>query len=166
MKITFSVRITRREMFSFLMNNAYRKPMGVILFLFGIGCFVVAAVTSADMDLKSTLLLILLGSLYTIIQPIMLWRSANRQVKKNPVYRDELLYSIDDSGITVSQGESTTFKKWEECYRAKDYGKLAVIYITVNNGVILPKEAIGDKYNDFVEIVKEHIPSNLKRKNV
>ena len=45
MKVEFKVKLTRKEMFAFLINNAYRKPMGVVLFLFGIGCFVVAGIT-------------------------------------------------------------------------------------------------------------------------
>ena len=76
MKVEFNVRITRKEMYLFLLNNTYRKPMGIIMFIFGIGCFVVAGLTCRQMGLQSTLLLILLGSIYTIIQPIMLWKNA------------------------------------------------------------------------------------------
>ena len=45
MKVEFKAKLTRKEMFSFLINNAYRKPMGVVMFLFGIGCYVVAVLT-------------------------------------------------------------------------------------------------------------------------
>ena len=162
MKVEFNVKLTRKEMFSFLINNAYRKPMGVIMFIFGTGCFVVAGMTFEQMGLQSTLLLILLGSLYTIIQPIMLWRNAGRQIRRNPVYRNELCYSFDDDGITVSQEESVTKKGWDECYKASDYGKIVVIYITVNNGIILPKEAIGKQYSDFVKLVAAHLPGKLR----
>ena len=55
MKVEFKVKLTRKEMFSFLINNAYRKPMGVIMFLFGIGCYVVAALTYSQMELYSIL---------------------------------------------------------------------------------------------------------------
>ena len=112
MKVEFKVKLTRKEMFSFLINNAYRKPMGVIMFLFGIGCYVVAAVwTYSQMELYSILLLILLGSIYTIIQPVMLWRNAGRQIARNPVYKDELNYCFDGKGITVSQGGSVIIQK-------------------------------------------------------
>ena len=158
MKVEFKVKLTRKEMFTFLINNAYRKPMGVISFLFGIGCFAVAGITCRQMGLQSTLLLILLGSIYTIIQPIMLWKIA-----KNPVYKEELSYSFDDKGITVSQGESVTAKGWEECYKVADYGKVVIIYITVNNGIILPKAAIGSQYGEFVKLAGEHLPGRLKK---
>ena len=163
MKVEFKVKLTRKEMFTFLINNAYRKPMGVISFLFGIGCFAVAGITCRQMGLQSTLLLILLGSIYTIIQPIMRWKSAGRQIAKNPVYKEELSYSFDDKGITVSQGESVTAKGWEECYKVADYGKVVIIYITVNNGIILPKAAIGSQYGEFVKLAGEHLPGRLKK---
>ena len=163
MKVEFKVKLTRKEMFTFLINNAYRKPMGVISFLFGIGCFAVAGITCRQMGLQSTLLLILLGSIYTIIQPIMLWKSAGRQIAKNPVYKEELSYSFDDKVITVSQGESVTAKGWEECYKVADYGKVVIIYITVNNGIILPKAAIGSQYGEFVKLAGEHLPGRLKK---
>ena len=162
MKVEFKVKLTRKEMFSFLINNAYRKPMGVILFIFRIGCFVVAGITCRQMGIQSTLLLILLGSIYTIIQPIMLWKNAGRQIAKNPVYKEELNYSFDDKGITVSQGESVTSKNWDECYKAADYGRIVVIYITVNNGIILPKAAIGSQYSEFAKLVNSHLPGRLK----
>ncbi len=162
MKIEFKVKLTRKEMFSFLINNAYRKPMGVIMFLFGIGCYVVAALTYSQMELYSILLLILLGSIYTIIQPVMLWRNAGRQIARNPVYKEELNYCFDEKGITVSQGGSVTSKNWDECYKAADYGRIVVIYITVNNGIILPKAAMGGQYEEFAKLVRAHLPGRLK----
>ena len=117
MKVEFNVRITRKEMYLFLLNNTYRKPMGIIMF---IGIEDIIGFICRKMGLQSKLLIILLGSIYTIIQPIMLWKNAGRQVKKNPVYQNELRYEFDDTGITVSQGENVTSKKWEECYKAVD----------------------------------------------
>lgn len=149
-------------MFSFLLNNNYRKPMGIILFIFGIACYIIAALTYKDMGLYSTLLLVLLGSLYTIFQPILLKRNANIMVSRNPVYNLPLHYDFDDKGVTVAQGEESTFKPWDEMWKARDFGKIAVIYIAVNNGIILPKEAIGTQYPQFKELVKKHLPSNLK----
>ncbi len=132
------------------------------MFLFGIGCYVVAALTYSQMELYSILLLILLGSIYTIIQPVMLWRNAGRQIARNPVYKAELNYCFDEKGITVSQGGSVTSKNWDECYKAADYGRIVVIYITVNNGIILPKAAIGSQYEEFVKLVRAHLPGRLK----
>ena len=66
-------------------------------------------------------------------------------------------------GITVSQGESVTAKGWEECYKVADYGKVVIIYITVNNGIILPKAAIGSQYGEFVKLAGEHLPGRLKK---
>jgi len=114
------------------------------------------------MEPYSILLLILLGSIYTIIQPVMLWRNAGCQIAKNPVYKAELNYCFDEKGITVSQGGSVTSKNWDECYKAADYGKIVVIYITVNNGIILPKAAIGSQYEEFVKLVRAHLPGRLK----
>lgn len=164
MKVNFKVKITEKEMYSFLLNNYYRKPMSIVMFIFGLVCFGVAVYTYGDVELMSTCLLIILGALYTVIQPILLWKNAKKQIAKNPVYRNELEYSFDETGITSSQGELTTTMKWEELWKAKDYGKLAVIYIYVNNGIILPKAAMGEQYNQFVELVAAHIPSNLKKK--
>ena len=42
------------------------------------------------------------------------------------------------------------------------YGRIVVIYITVNNGIILPKAAIGSQYEEFVKLVRAHLPGRLK----
>ena len=47
-------------------------------------------------------------------------------------------------------------------YKAADYGRIVVIYITVNNGIILPKAAIGSQYEEFVKLVRAHLPGRLK----
>jgi hypothetical protein len=44
-----------------------------------------------------------------------------------------------------------------------DYGKVVIIYITVNNGIILPKAAIGSQYGEFVKLAGEHLPGRLKK---
>ena len=36
------------------------------------------------------------------------------------------------------------------------------LYITVNNGIILPKAAIGSQYEEFVKLVRAHLPGRLK----
>ena len=164
MKVSFKVKITEKEMYTFLFNHTYRKFTSILMFVFGLVCIVGAIYTWGDVNPTSSLLLLLLGSLYTIIQPYLLWKNTKKQMKKNPVYENELEYQVDETGITVSQGETTTHKKWEEFWKAKDYGSIVVIYIMVNNGIILPKKAIGEDYNTFVDIVSANMPSNLKKR--
>ena len=96
------------------------------------------------------------------MMPSFVKRTIGRQIARNPVYKDELNYCFDGKGITVSQGESVTSKNWDECYKAADYGRIVVIYITVNNGIILPKAAIGSQYEEFAKLVRAHLPGRLK----
>lgn len=151
-------------MLTYFIKNYYRTPLNIIMLIFGIGCFAVAGITYKDMDGRTIAFLILLGALYTVFNPIILWRNSRRQYRKNPVYQNEITYEFDDNGVTVSQGDVVTSKEWPMFWKAVDFGSIVVLYLAVNNGIIIPKEDIGDNYDAFCDMVSSHMKSNIKKK--
>ena len=166
MKAEFKVNITAKDMFCFLINNAYRKFTGVIWVLFSIVVVGVIIYTWGDVHPANTVVLIITASLYTVINPIILWLRARAQIKRNDCFNNELLYSVNDKGITVSQGEETATVKWDEMWKAVKYGQLVVVYVTTIRAFILPIRCIGEQYNTLVELAHNGLPArcHLRKK--
>lgn len=164
MQTKFKVNITDKDIFCFLINNTYRKPTGVIWVIFSIAVIGIVIYTWGDVKLMNSILLIITASLYTVINPIMLYLKAKSQVKNNAYFNNELMYRTDSKGITVSQGEETTTVKWSEMWKAVKYGDVVVVYITTIRAFILPVRCIGEQYNSFVDNASEGLGSRCRLK--
>lgn len=157
MKIEFDVNISEKNMFVFLLNNTYRRITGIIWVIFSAVIIGVTVYTWGDVKLQNSILMILLASLYTVINPVMLYSRAKKQVKNNDSFANVLHYTVDDEGVKVSQkGEKATVK-WEEMWKIVRYGKELAAYVSTDRAFIWPLEDIGDKYNDLAELVQEHM---------
>ena len=150
MQTEFKVNITVKDIFSFLINNTYRKLTGVIWIVFSIAVLVIAIYTWGDVKIANSILLIVMSLLYTVVNPIMLYLKAKAQVKNNDYFNDELIYRTNSKGITVCQGIESTTVKWDEMWKAVKYGGIVVVYVTTIRAFILPIRCIGEQYNNFV----------------
>lgn len=155
MSVTFDVNMNVRELYKFSMNNTYRKLMGILWIIFSIAVAVVTVFTWGDVDISRSVLLIFMASLYTVVNPALIWFRVRRQFKNNESLRNTLTYVIDEKGISVSQGELTETAGWEEVWKSVRYGSQIVIYITTVRAFVFPVECIGDGYGDLVEILKK-----------
>lgn len=166
MQTEFKVNITVKDIFSFQINNTYRKLTGVIWIIFSVAVLGVAIYTWGDVSIGNTILLIIMSLLYTVVNPIMLYLKAKAQVKNNDYFNNELVYRTDSKGITVSQGSETTTVKWSEMWKAVRYGGIVIVYITTIRAFILPVRCLGEQYNSFVDNAAEGLGSRCRlRKN-
>lgn len=154
-ELKFDVKITGKDMACFMLNNSYRKVFGVVSVIFSAVVIAIAVYTWGDVMWYNSALLLLLASLYIIINPLMLVFKAYRQVKKTPCFADTLYYEFNDEGITVSQKEEKSTIEWDNLWKAVHYGSVTVIYVSTVNAFVLPDRCIGDKYNELVECLSE-----------
>ena len=162
MKAQFKVNINVKDMYTFLMNNTYRKFSGIIWIVFSLTVVGIAIYTWGDVKLVNSILLIVLASLYTVIHPIILWLKAKAQIKNNDYFKQTLDYTADSKGIKVSQGEESTMIKWDEMWKAVRYGGDVVVYVSTIRAFILPIRCMGDQYNNFVEAATQGLGSKCR----
>ncbi len=155
MTITFDVNMNAKELFKFSMNNTYRKVTGILWILFSIGAAFVTVYTWGDVDISRSILMIVLASLFTVVNPILTWMRVKLQAKTNKSFAKPLTYTIDEQGITVSQDELSDSVKWNEIWKAVKYGRQVVVYITNVRAFVFPVDCIGDKYDDLVTLLEK-----------
>lgn len=166
MNIKFDIDMTTGDMFRFLMNNTYRKVTGIIWIIFSVVVAFVTVITWNSVELSTSILLIISASMYTIINPVMLYFKARAQIRKNASFNSTLHYAVDEESITVSQGELSESTKWSDVYKAVKYGNQIVIYVTSLNVFVWPLKAVGEYYQDIVNIADKTLGkrNKIKRK--
>lgn len=87
-----------------------------------------------------------------------LFIKSKQQVANNPVFREPLHYVLDENGITISQGDSSTCQAWEDCLKAVSTGRSIIVYTAKNNATIFPKSQMQDKTTDVIEMISTHMP--------
>lgn len=164
MKAEFEVKLTTKDMFVFLLNNTYRKLTGIIWMVFSLIVVGVVIFTwgKEGVQIYQSILLIVLASLYTVINPIMLLFRAARQIKTNETLQKPLHYVVDEEGIEVSQGELSEKTLWENIWKAVKYGDQIVIYVTQLRVFNMPLRFVGDQYDALASLAKEGLKERCK----
>lgn len=164
MKAEFDVKMTRKDLFLFLLNNTYRKMTGIIWCVFSAAVIAVAVYTWGKIDIMQSVLLIVLACLYTVINPFILYVKAVRQMKQNEFFQKPLHYEIDERGIKVSQGETSETTEWNRMWKAVRYGSQVLIYVSNIRVFTLPCRAIGDQYPTLVKLANAGLEGRSRLK--
>lgn len=156
MEVRLKVSISVKDMYMFLLNNTYRKLSGVVYILFSLVVIGIAIYTWEDVPFSNTLLLVALAALYTVVNPIMLYVRARRQVHKSSQLKN-LEYIINSAGIKVAQGDEFCDVTWDEIWKSVKYGSSVIIYVTTIRAFILPMSSLGKQYNSLVDLLNQGI---------
>jgi len=150
MKVEFDVNMTAGKMYDYMLRHTFTSFSGIVGELLGI-LLVAGFFTSGKW-------LYLIGGVVVVFyQPVALYVRAKRQVKNNEVFRQPLHYVLDDNGITVSSGENSDNLEWKKMYRAVSTLRSIVVYTTLINACIFPKEDLGDKKDEVIKMIYTHM---------
>ena len=90
--------------------------------------------------------------------PWILLIKSRQQALSNPVFQQPLHYVLDEQGITISQGETSTCQAWEDMVKAVSTGRSIIVYTSRVNATIFPKNQMGDKRAAVIEMISTHMP--------
>ncbi len=165
-EVKFSVQITVKDMFAFLMHHSYR---GVSLLADAIVTFGAIGLLVAGFgkgDPVKTVALIFVALLFTVVHPLQLYNRARKQVTKNEVFKKPLNYVLTDEGITMSQGEESQSFTWVDVYQIKEYKSQILVYTGRVYACIWPKSALAECENEVKELFQKHLSAKVAGKSV
>ena len=113
-EINFDVDLGTGDLYSFMMHHTYSGMSGIFGIIISVGSLVICAIKFRELDTTAIAALIIIGLIFTVIQPLMLYKKAFMQVKRNKNINAKLHYTLAEEGITVSQGENEAQVKWYE----------------------------------------------------
>ena len=82
-KIEFDVELHTAELYRFTMRHTYYSFSGIFSILFSLVSLVIAIIKSSTMQPMTIGALLVIASLFTIVQPVMLWAKCRMQMKQN-----------------------------------------------------------------------------------
>ncbi|MDK2808921.1 MAG: hypothetical protein PWP24_1658 [Clostridiales bacterium] len=154
-EIQFDTKVGKKDLYHFLMRHFYTSFSGIFGIILSLGAFVFFLFNIGKREPYQLLILLVMSSLFTIVQPLQMLQKASMQIKRNPVFQESLHYQINEKGIRVSQnGESTTIE-WDHLRKVVETGESFLVYMTVVNANVIPKRQMDGQEEAFREIVKE-----------
>ena len=157
MEVKYDVKMTQKIMYNFLMNHTYKSMAGIAGVLFGIGAFVIMAVTWGDVPEWQSMVYLLFGFWFLLYQPVSLYTRAAKQVKLNPTFQKPVTYIMSDTGIVTMQGDKQAEIAWEDMLKVTETKLSLLAYTGKRYSFVLPKESMGEQYETVVKLIREHM---------
>lgn len=154
-EIEFDIRLTAGELYAFSMHHAYSSISGIAGLILSFGSLIICAFNFRNFENTTIIALIVIGLLFTVVQPAMLYSKAKVQAKKNESISGSLHYKLSEDGIKISQGEQTAFVKWYEVRKRKMAKNAMYVYMSPVRAFIFPKRQCNGHFDDAVSLVKD-----------
>jgi hypothetical protein len=156
-KISFSVQMTVKELYRFIMYHAYHKFSGILGLLLSAAAFVVLLTSFSDLTEQTRAVLILVAVWFVILDPVILYSRARGQVKRNKAYREPLQYDVTPEGITISQGEQEQTVDWKSLVKIVETKNQFLVYSNPMYAFVFPKTELGEDNSEAFKLaVKEY----------
>ena len=154
-ELNFDAKLSADELFAFSLRHTYKSMSGIVGLIISFASLIICAVRFKYLDKTAIMALIIIGLIFTVIQPIMLWSKAKAQVRKNKSINARLHYTINDEGITVSQGEQEAKVKWYEIRKTVIVKDAIYVYMSPVRAFIFTKKQCGEAFSELVKDIQE-----------
>lgn len=152
MNVTFDVKLTPKDLFTFNMRQSYRGMQGVLSIVLPLLLFVQAGLNYKNVSIGTTLLYVGLGTLFLVYVPISLWGRANKALKTNSALANTLHFTFAEDAICVTQGNEKAEFKWENIYKMISTKSQVLIYTNRINAYVIPKTQITEQYTELAKL--------------
>ncbi len=149
--IKLTVKIEAGDLYDYMLRHSYNSPAGII------GSALAAVAILYALASRYWMLLVL-GIVLLVYLPWTLFIRSRRQVLNNPGFQEPLQYTLNDQGLTVSQGEEEAVMAWEDMYKAVSTGRSIILYTSRVSATIFPKRQLGDQKAAVIEMISTHMP--------
>ena len=107
--------------------------------------------------MSTSVLYLAFGVLFAVYTPVTLYIRSRQQVLGSPVLKNVLHYTIDDTGVTTSQGDQSSSLAWDQVYRVVATRHNILVCINPRNAFIIPREQVTKEYELIREIAQKHL---------
>lgn len=154
--VKLTVKIEAGDLYDYMLRHSYNSPAGILGSAFG-AALIIFALASKQWAI------LVLGIVMLVYLPWTLFIRSRKQILSNPSFQEPLQYTLDDKGLTISQGEEEAEMPWEDMYKAVSTGRSIILYTSRVNATIFPKRELGDQRAAVIEMISTHMsPAKVK----
>lgn len=149
--VELDIKIGAGDLYDYMLMHNYNSPAGIMGSVMGAVMVMVGLA-------KAHWILVIAGIVLLLYLPWTLFIKSRQQIMNNPVFKQPLHYVLDDNGITISQGETSTTQSWDDMVKAVSTSKSIILYTSRINATIFPKSQMGDQKAAVIEVISTHMP--------
>lgn len=173
-ELSLSVNMKVGYMYSFLFQHLHRSLKGIFGVCISVAALVIFVLSlGKGEDTTRLVILLIIGLLFTVVNPIMLLIRAQKQVLLSPIYKQPLQYTFSRKGMTVSQGDEEQSIEWNQILEVRKTPSVLIIYTSRNSGSILAFKEMGNQRREIEHLVAEgckaagvtRIPAAMKKES-
>lgn len=148
--VELDVKIEAGDLYDYMLMHAYNGAQGLL----GSGVGAVAVIIGF---VKEYPLFWILGLVLLLYLPWTLFLKSRQQALNNPAFKQPLHYTLDEQGITVSQGETKEHQDWANMVKAVSTSRSIIVYTSKNSATIFPRKQMGDKTTSVIQKISTHM---------
>lgn len=157
MKTEFDIQLSPVDMYRYNLYHTYTTASGYLGILAGVIAIAAAFWKWGEVSLSQTVMYLALGVILLAYTPVTLYLRSKQQVLGSPVLKNVLHYTIDDTGITTSQGEMSSTLEWGAVYRVVATKHNILVCINPRNAFIIPRAQVEQEYGAIRKLAQEHL---------
>lgn len=164
-----TIRMSYEALSSYILNTNYRSFSGISGLIISFGAILLLIFNWGDLSVGQRGVFLLVGIMFTIINPVMLSFKAFRQLKLSPSYKKPLVYEFLEDGIEVSLGDQHQKITWDMICRVMMTKSMIAIFTSRVHAFVIPLKELGDDkgkiVTSIVQFTAEYKPmlsKNLK----
>lgn len=158
MSTEFDIQLSAKNLFRFNLYQTYTTSQGPLSVVLAVIVAVIAGYCFNQGNTPYGILYVVVAIVILVYIPFTLWTRAKRTMKKNTVLAGKLSYTLDEEGVGVEQDGDTGLLSWDKVFKVVASRDAVLIYSSRVNAYILPKNQLGDKYEEVKAVVKENLP--------
>lgn len=141
---TKSVKMTFKALYSYVINTNYRSYAGIIGLVISFGALIILAMNWNGFATGQKAMLIIIGLVFTVINPLSLAFKTYQQLKLSPSHKVPLDYTFSSEGITVKQGDVEQLIKWDMICRIMMTKHMVAVYTSRIHAFVIPLSELGE----------------------
>lgn len=159
----FDIKTGEKDLSNFVLHHNYRSASGVIGLILSAAAIIYLIVGFGAMDNLMRGALLVIGLLFTVVNPLMLVSKAKRQARTNKSFQVPIHYSMTATYLVLTQDEQWVQIPWKNVCKVTDTGRSIVVYVSRIRAFIWPKAQLGDKRELVMSVLRKKVaPAKIK----
>ena len=147
------IKLTTGDLYDYNLRHAYTKISTLLATVIGLAGIAIGLCWRQSY----WLLMIIFGTLLVVYMPITLLVKSSQTIALNPAMKLAYHYVLDDTGITVSQGENKETIEWDRIVKAVSTGRSIIVYTSAKGASVFPRKQVGEALPALIQTISSNL---------
>lgn len=162
-ELCFEVKLDVKDLWQFSMYHANAGMLGIVNLLFTLAALFLIVTRWGMLTTPYRALLVVCALMFTVWQPLLLYHKARKQAKATAV-KEPMILVFGEEGLKVEQNGQEALFAWDQMGRLDKMPTMVILYMDRVHAYLLPKSVMGNREEEFYEMVREYLPKERRRR--